>query len=167
MPLTDVVSLRAAQAADIPQLVRFLLDPEAAYVAAFVTLASAETHAARWQEIMSNPDNTVLAIMWNDQMVGSAGTFLRDGDRELTYWIDRPFWRRGIATRAVAELLRYERVRPLFGRVASDNAGSVRVLEKSGFVQVGREVAHAPARGRDVEELIFRLDRSDDGDDHR
>ena len=157
--MTDVVSLRPASAADIPQFVRFLLDPDAAYMAAFVSVASAERHAAHWQEIMANPENTVLAIVWNGQTVGSAGTFFRNGDRELTYWIDRPFWGRGIATRAVAEVLRCEPVRPLFARVASDNAGSLRVLEKTGFVQIGHEVAHAPARGREVEERIFRLDR--------
>jgi RimJ/RimL family protein N-acetyltransferase len=58
----------------------------------------------------------------------------------------------------LAHLLTLDPVRPLFARVASDNARSVRVLEKSGFVAVDTERAYAPTRGEEIDELIFRLD---------
>jgi RimJ/RimL family protein N-acetyltransferase len=49
------------------------------------------------------------------------------------------------------------RVRPLYARAASDNAGSLRVLEKTGFRIIGTEVSFAPARGAEIEETILQL----------
>ena len=155
--MTSTPSIRRATPADIPYFVRLQLDSEAAYMAAFLEPAPAETLAARWRDIFANPDNTVYAIVWNGELVGSAGTFWREGDRELTYWIERQWWGRGIATSAVAEVIAAEPARPLFARVAADNAASVRVLEKTGFVRIGEDTGYAATRGREIEELIFRL----------
>jgi RimJ/RimL family protein N-acetyltransferase len=43
-------------------------------------------------------------------------------------------------------------------RVASDNFGSIAVLEKLGFRQVGTDVGFANARGAEIEERIYLLD---------
>jgi len=48
--------------------------------------------------------------------------------------------------------------RPLHARAASDNAGSLRVLQKCGFQAVGTEKSFAAARNEDIEETILRLD---------
>jgi RimJ/RimL family protein N-acetyltransferase len=55
-------------------------------------------------------------------------------------------------------LLELVPVRPIYARAASDNAGSMRVLQKSGFVVIGTENSFAPARQREIEETILRLD---------
>jgi RimJ/RimL family protein N-acetyltransferase len=81
-----------------------------------------------------------------------------DGQAEVTYWVDRAAWGRGIASRALALLLEEVPTRPLRARAASDNAGSLRVLEKAGFRIIGTEVAFARARGAEIEETILRLD---------
>src|SRR5215218_9325330 len=52
------------------------------------------------------------------------------GEREVTYWIGRSYWGKGIATDALTAFLAVERSRPLHARVASDNVASRRVLEK-------------------------------------
>ena len=67
-------------------------------------------------------------------------------------------WGAGIATRALGLLLELVLVRPLYARVASDNAGSMRVLQKSGFTIIGTEISFAPARQCEIEETILRLD---------
>ena len=54
-------------------------------------------------------------------------------------------------------VLEVVRLRPLYARAASDNAGSLRVLEKTGFRIIGTEVSFAPARGADIEETILQL----------
>jgi RimJ/RimL family protein N-acetyltransferase len=46
----------------------------------------------------------------------------------------------------------------LYARAASDNAGSLRVLEKCGFEAVGTETSFAAARNEAIEETILRLD---------
>jgi hypothetical protein len=48
-------------------------------------------------------------------------------------------------------------VRPLRAGVASDSAGSLRVLLKSGFEILGTEVSLAPGRGAEIEETILQL----------
>jgi len=48
--------------------------------------------------------------------------------------------------------------RPLYARAASDNAASLRVLEKAGFRRIGVNRDFAPGRGEEIEETILRLD---------
>lgn len=81
-----------------------------------------------------------------------------EGDIEITYWIDKNFWGRGIATNALKDFPGMETTRPIFGRVASDNFGSQKVLEKCGFVRIGSDKGFANARGREIEEFIYRCD---------
>jgi len=49
-------------------------------------------------------------------------------------------------------------VRPLYARAASDNAESLRVLQKSGFKVIGTETSFAAGRNGEIEETILRLD---------
>jgi RimJ/RimL family protein N-acetyltransferase len=77
------------------------------------------------------------------------------GTPEVTYWIRRDLWGRGIATAALAELLREVTVRPLFARAAADNAGSAKVLLRN---RVGEETSYADARTAEITEHIYQLD---------
>jgi RimJ/RimL family protein N-acetyltransferase len=91
--------------------------------------------------------------------VGSIASFELDGRREVTYWIARQDWGRGIATRALQQFLAtIETARPLYARAASDNAASLRVLEKCGFARVGADRAFAYGRGEETDEIVLRLD---------
>jgi RimJ/RimL family protein N-acetyltransferase len=98
------------------------------------------------------------AITCNGKLVGSIASFVVEGETEVTYWIDRAAWGRGIASRALSLFLEVAQVRPLYARAATDNVASLRVLGKSGFRVIGTEVSFAPARGADIEETILRLD---------
>jgi RimJ/RimL family protein N-acetyltransferase len=108
--------------------------------------------------VMSSPETTLCAITWGGVLVGTVSSFVMDGQTEITYWIDRAIWGRGITSRALATFLEEVPTRPLHARAASDNAGSLRVLEKNGFRIVGTESSYAPARGTDIEETILQLD---------
>jgi RimJ/RimL family protein N-acetyltransferase len=152
------LTYRPASEADIPCFVQLQMDEESRLLAAFVTPGTAEIHAAKWQQVLNDPANRVYAIDSGGGVVGRVGSFWRGSEREVTYWIDRRLWGRGIARAALAYLLTVDPTRPLFARVAADNTRSVRVLERSGFVLVGSDRDFAAARGLEIEELVYRLD---------
>jgi RimJ/RimL family protein N-acetyltransferase len=113
---------------------------------------------AHMSKVRAAQDVTLRAVISDGRLVGSISSFVMEGDTEITYWIHRSVWGRGIASRALALLLDTVEVRPLYARAASDNLGSLRVLEKAGFKVVGTEVAYASARDTEIEETILRLD---------
>ncbi|MCY1137247.1 GNAT family N-acetyltransferase [Actinoplanes sp. Pm04-4] len=154
------VALRAIEDSDLDLLFAMMRDPEAVRMAAFVARdpddrAAFDAHMAK---IRARDDVTNRVITLDGRVVGSTAAFVIEGDTEVTYWVDRKYWGRGIAGRALAQLLELVSVRPLFGRAASDNAGSIRVLERAGFVRIGTDVGFAEARKAEIEETILRLD---------
>jgi RimJ/RimL family protein N-acetyltransferase len=109
--------------------------------------------------VLSAPDITHRAVTCDGRLVGSIAAFVIEGETEVTYWIiDRAAWGRGIASHALELLLEEVPVRPLYARAASDNAASLRVLEKSGFQVIGTENSFAPGRSENIEETILRKD---------
>jgi len=112
---------------------------------------------AHWRRILSDPTKIKKAILWNGQLAGTVGSFLADGKPQVTYWIGKEFWGNGIATQALAELLRVVNDRPLYASTASDNVASIRVLEKCGFAMRGCAKAFAKARGTEIDEVFFEL----------
>ncbi len=159
-PTAGLVTLREATAADLPVLFEQQRDPEANEMAAF-TAANPEdrsAYMARWSRLLREPDIVIKAILFGDEVAGSVLSYEEDGRTEVSYWLGRDYWGRGIATQALAMFLMLQTKRPLHARVARDNYGSIRVLEKCGFVVIDRETSFANARGEEIIELIMRLD---------
>jgi RimJ/RimL family protein N-acetyltransferase len=154
------LTLRELRDEDLPVLFEQWADPVAAHMAAFTAPDHMERDAFERGWARLRADETVLnrAIVVDDDVVGSIGAWGEAGDREVTYWIGRPYWGKGIATEALGAFLAVERSRPLRARVASDNIGSRRVLEKCGFRVVQTERGFAEARSAETEELVLRLD---------
>lgn len=153
------IALRKTELADLEFLFLFQLDAEANYLAAFTSKESA--NKAHFLEKQSRflHDQTInmSTILVGDSIVGSIAKFEREGDAEITYWIDKEFWGKGIATAALKEFLTTESARPVFGRVAFDNLSSQKVLEKCGFVKIGTDKGFANARQAEIEEFIYQL----------
>lgn len=156
--MTPEVVLRSVHDSDLPVFFRQLNDPEALRMAAFTPKDPADQDAfdAHWARIRAS-DNVLRTVLADGDVVGHAAVYGEPGEREVTYWIDRPAWGRGIATAALRALLAEVVERPLYARAAADNGGSARVLEKCGFAVVGRERGFAEARGAEIEELVLRL----------
>ena len=96
-------------------------------------------------------------IIVENSIAGSISKFEMEGEAEITYWIDKKFWSKGVATKALKEFLKNEKTRPIFGRVAFDNFGSQKVLEKCSFVKIGTDKGFANARQSEIEEFIYKL----------
>jgi RimJ/RimL family protein N-acetyltransferase len=155
-----VIALRPVQDTDLDPLFDLMRDPEGVRMAAFTPddpddRTAFDAHMAR---IRDAPGITTRAVTCDGELVGSIAAFVLDGQTEVTYWIDRAAWGRGIASRALELLLDLVPARPLYARAASDNAASLRVLQKAGFAVIGTEVSFAPARGGKIEETILRKD---------
>jgi RimJ/RimL family protein N-acetyltransferase len=156
------LTLRPTVYTDLETHYQFQLDEEANYLAAFTSSTSSnkEAYLEKYAKFLNEPSINNQTILIDGTIVGSIAKFVIDGDAEITYWIDRKFWGRGIATKALKELLAFETSRPIYGRVAFDNIGSQKVLENCGFVKVGTDRGFANARQIDIEEFIYRLDES-------
>ncbi|KDQ66488.1 GNAT family N-acetyltransferase [Streptomyces halstedii] len=154
------VTLREVRDGDLPLFFAFMSDPEATRVAAFTSADPADRAMfnAHWQRIRMAEAVVMRTVLADGVVVGNAGVYGPPAEREVTYWIDRAHWGRGLATAALRALLEDVPERPLHARAAADNAGSVRVLEKCGFTVTGTDRGYAEARGEETDELLFRLD---------
>jgi RimJ/RimL family protein N-acetyltransferase len=152
--------LRDMTEADLDILFDIQDDDVGRHMAGFMSPedANRDSYVARQRRFLADDKITKKVILVDDQIVGSIASFVVEGDTEVTYWIRRDLWGRGIATAALAALLREVTVRPLFARAAADNAGSARVLLRNGFTRVGEETSYADARASELTEHIYRLD---------
>jgi RimJ/RimL family protein N-acetyltransferase len=155
------VTLREVREDDLPIFCEHQMDPAGIQMAAFTPDLPNETAAymARMRKNLANETVTMRTICLGDRVIGHIASFGPLEELELTYWLGREHWGKGLATQALAQFLDIVKTRPLYARAAKDNIGSIRVLEKCGFQQIGQETSFANARGREIEEVICRLDR--------
>lgn len=135
------VRLRDVEDADVEVFYEQQLDEEAAAMAAFPS-RDREAHFAHWAKIRKDETLVTRTIVADGEVAGNIGSWVQDGQREVGYWIGKPYWGRGVATGALRALLEQVQERPLYGWVAHHNAGSIRVLEKVGFALDRREGDH-------------------------
>jgi RimJ/RimL family protein N-acetyltransferase len=154
------VSLRPVVDADLDAVFEQMKDPESVRMAAFTAEDPADRHAflVHMSRIREDPSAVQHVIEADGTIAGTIGSFKIDDQTEVTYWIDRALWGRGIASAALQNLLSVTTERPVFARAASDNAASLRVLEKAGFRRIGVDRGFARGRGEEIEETILRLD---------
>ncbi len=130
--------LREVIDSDVPIFFEHQRDPEATSMAAFPARDRA-AFDAHWQKILADDQLTAKTVLFEDRVAGNVVSWEQDGKRLVGYWIGREFWGKGLATRALAELIAQLPQRPLHAYVVTTNAGSIRVLEKCGFLLVQEE----------------------------
>lgn len=156
--MTGEVRLRDVTEDDLPVLFEHQLDPEATAMAAFPA-RDWEAFSAHWtQKVLGDPAVLKKAIVIDGEVAGNILSFVQGGERKVGYWIGRPFWGRGIATRALGAFLQEVPERPLHAHVAKHNVGSLRVLQKCGFTVTGEDHWVIEATGEEGEELLLTLD---------
>lgn len=162
MPQTNAAPLRLRPVTDADVAIFFahMQDADALHMAAFTPKDPADeaAHVAHWQRIMAADTVVIRTVLVGEAVAGHVLSFEQEGDWDVSYWLGREFWGQGLATRALAAFLTAFTHRPLYGRAAADNVGSIRVMEKCGFRLVGREQGFANARGATIDEVVLRLD---------
>ena len=154
------ITIREVESSDLEIFFEQQLDPEAIMMAAFVSSRDPKDKAvfnAHWDKILHSSQNTNRTIVAEGQVAGHIACY-PDGDHlEVTYWLGKEFWGRGLATQALNRMLQLVADRPIFARAAADNIGSIRVLQKCGFKIIGTNKGFANGRGEETEEYILRL----------
>jgi len=157
--VTGEIQLRDVLASDLGIFFEQQLDSEANWMAAFTRKdpADKESFMAHWKRILDDDSIFIKTILFGGEVAGSVLSFVQFGEREVSYWIGKEYWGKGIATLALSEFLSIIEERPLHARAAKDNIGSLCVLEKCGFKIVGEDKGFANARGEETEEYILKL----------
>ena len=127
------ITLRSVLSADLPTLFQQQLDPEAVAMSAYPAKDRGE-FMRHWEGIMKNKNVTLRTIVYKEKVAGHIICW-KEGkyEQRIGYWIGKEFWRRGIASVAVTEMLVLVKIRPLFAEVANHNLASQKVLQKNGF----------------------------------
>ena len=148
--------LRDVVESDLDAFYEHQREPEANRMALFPA-RDRETFDAHWRRILADDTLTKKTIVYEDEVAGNMLSWQQEGQRLIGYWVGREFWGKGLATRALAELVEELPTRPLHAWVATSNVASVRVLEKCGFVVVASRTEHDEKLGEPVEELLLEL----------
>jgi hypothetical protein len=100
-------ALREVRDEDLAVLFDQWADPVAARMAAFTAPDHMDRDAfeRRWSKLRA--DETVIprVIVVDGEVAGTIGSWGNPDDREVTYWIGRSHWGKGIATDALNEFL--------------------------------------------------------------
>ncbi len=154
------VTIREVTDDDLAIFFEHQQNKEAVFMAAFTAKDPSDRSAfdAHWTKIRASDSVINRTIEVDGVVAGHVASFEMAGDREVTYWIRREFWGQGVATVALKLLLNADPTRPIFGRASKDNLGSIRVLEKCGFVLVGEDKGFANARQEEIAEVILKLE---------
>lgn len=158
--------LRPAWPEDCEELIALVTDESVARDIASARWPRTEEEAQRF--IAREPERLhphffiTLPTADGARPIGSIGLF-RDADEvELGYWIARPHWGQGYAseaTRAVLGLARAIGHRRIVATHFADNAASVRVLQRTGFLPTGEQrIRHSAGRGGVAPALTFAAD---------
>ncbi len=107
--------------------------------------------------------NSNFAIDVESEAVGGLG-YVPGGDverysAEVGYWLAEPFWNRGIATEALRLFTGYAftelNLLRLFAVPLADNPGSIRVLEKAGYLREGTLRSSCVKYGQAKDQVLY------------
>ena len=146
------VSLRRPTRDDVPTIFEMVSDPQGNLMAR-TKPRPRDVFMARWEVVLVDPaiNSQVIEIVTpgpgggtgglaTREFVGTISVFQSPGEtrNEMGYWIARPHWGKGIASRALELFLLQELRRPLHATASMTNLASHRVMLKNGFRLVRR-----------------------------
>ncbi len=135
-----VVELRDVAEADLDAFLRFEHDPEAVRRSRF-TPRPRERFMRHWKErVLADPECHVQTVTLDGEVAGNFVAWWEGDRRFIGYWLGRPYWGRGVGSRALGLFLVREGIRPLYADPFKGNTASVRLLEQHGFRHVGTVV---------------------------
>lgn len=110
-----------------------------------------------------------FGVIYNDTFCGICGAHpysdIHRHTAEIGYWIGEPYWGKGIMTKAMSHLIKYCFEEAQYTRIQAitfeNNIGSMRILEKNGFVKEGVMRKHVIKAGQYYDAPLYSLIDSD------
>ncbi|MFK0020632.1 GNAT family N-acetyltransferase [Streptomyces sp. NPDC090798] len=133
----DDVRLRDVVEADLAMFLAYEHDPEAARRSRFTPRPRDAFMSHFRTRILGDDTVLVRTVTVGGEPAGNLVSWWEGERRFVGYWFGRPYWGRGIGTRALARFLELEKVRPLYADPFTGNTASVRLLERHGFQHHG------------------------------
>ena len=144
---TERLLLRGWKDEDASSLFKYASDKRVGPSAGWLPHRDENYSRAVIRTIFAGPETYAICLKGReDEPIGSIGLTLEGsterplaaGEAELGYWVGVPFWGRGIATEASAEMIRHGfedlGLKKMFCAYFQGNDRSKRVQEKCGFV---------------------------------
>jgi RimJ/RimL family protein N-acetyltransferase len=130
-------------------------------------------HARAFVELRTQPDPNVITsvITHDDALVGvidaavkPAGAAQPQRGYAIGYWLGQPYWGRGFMSEAahafIAHVFAATGENTIYSGAVSENAASLRIQEKLGFVRDGEAMLYIPARRKELPSTNTVLTRS-------
>jgi RimJ/RimL family protein N-acetyltransferase len=153
---SPAIRLRRTAPSDLGAMFEMQSDPASNNMAG-TKPRTREVFFAAWEKILADPGVNSRVIEMNGEVVGSISRFQADGHDCIGYWIARPHWGKGIASRALELFLAEEPRRPLHATAARSNAFSHRILQKCGFRCTGYRMGEETERyvAREIADFVL------------
>lgn len=154
------IHLRPTTPADLPELFDIQSDPQSNDMAG-TKPRTREAFFSIWASHFTNPDINSRVILLDNvngpELVGGISRFQADGVDCVGYWVARPHWGKGIASRALQLFLAEDSRRPLHATAARANLASRHILEKCGFRCTGFRMGEETDRfiGCEIAEFVL------------
>lgn len=161
----DGLRLRPISLFDVPLIVELANDWDVASMVSRLPYPYEPRHAQSWiEEIEKNRREDVWAIETDGYFAGCVGynrSSITHG--ELGYWLGKPYWGRGLATRAAWQILAHgfatEPFKYFDACFFTDNIRSKKVINRLGFQPVDIIECPSIARGAPAPANRYRLTR--------
>jgi RimJ/RimL family protein N-acetyltransferase len=141
------VSVRPLEDRDLDTIYQHVTDPESIRMAAFTAQDQTDRRAFLDRMSRLRADTSVShRVIDVDGAAGTIGSFRIDDQLEVTFWVDRTQWGKGIASAALQVLLAETAERPLYAGAASDNVGSLEYWRRPGSDALASTATSHPVR---------------------
>ncbi len=156
------IELREVWDDDLPIFNEYLRDPQSQAMAAstFVDYTDTQGFNSYWSKLRNNDEATVRTITLAsapEEVVGHIAIAPGNHGLQVSYWVAREHWGQGIATSALRAMLAEVSDRPIFANIARINEPGAAVLQRNGFNRAGNDSGFDAAKGRMIDDVIFRL----------
>lgn len=144
--------LRSWRESDAETLFKYASDPDVGPRAGWLPHKSVEESLDIIRNLFNNEGMWAVELKGSSAAIGCVGYLpasssnldIEDGQCEVGYWIAKPYWGKGICTEAMLAVVDYcfnvKGFTALWGDYFPENPASGRVMEKCGFVDIGKEV---------------------------